>query len=91
LLAPDVLKGLYADIKRPSKMLNDATGKFLSGFECPQLASIDAIRFERYAGYISDRCRMEKMRHGKKGGGFGWGVLRARFNFGASVTFLSSV
>jgi len=51
LAAPDILKGLYADITKPLAMLSNATENALSGLECPQLASIDAGQFGRYPGY----------------------------------------
>jgi hypothetical protein len=51
LAAPDILKGLYADITKPLAMLNDATNNALAGLSCPQLASIDANQFGTYPGY----------------------------------------
>jgi hypothetical protein len=51
LAAPDILKGLYADITKPLAMLNNATNNALAGLSCPQLASIDANQFGSYPGY----------------------------------------
>ena len=51
LAAPDILKGLYADVTKPLAMLNDATNNALSGLSCPELASIDAGQFGKYPGY----------------------------------------
>jgi len=45
LTAPDILKGLYADINKPLAILNNATKNALTRLECPQLASIDAKQF----------------------------------------------
>jgi hypothetical protein len=53
LAAPDILKGLYADITGPLNMLNNATNNALSGLSCPQLESIDESQFSKYPGYSS--------------------------------------
>ncbi|KUJ15136.1 Cloroperoxidase [Mollisia scopiformis] len=53
LAAPDILKGLYADITAPLAMLNNATNNALAGLNCPQLASIDADQFGNYPGYAT--------------------------------------
>lgn len=49
-MAPDILGGLFSQIRKPLSQINDAIGDVLGGLSCPQLNDLDASFFDIFPG-----------------------------------------